>query len=180
MKKLFLICLLWGTAATLWAQNKVNRLEYWVDEDFANRLIVNDFSIDSIVNMGRLLPLPNVAFGLHTLYYRFQDDTRQWSVSNAHFFERREATAPSADSTAQKVYRLEYWVNEDFANRLTINSFRADSIVDIAQNLTLPNLSVGSIGVLYYRFQDSANRWSVPMAHFFEKRKIFARPNSCT
>ncbi|HRO75219.1 MAG TPA: PKD domain-containing protein, partial [Crocinitomicaceae bacterium] len=68
--------------------NKIISYQYWIDEDFADKKVVNLTTAVQQVNVLGDLDMSQITKGNHTLYVQFLDTLGVWSVVNHHDFEK--------------------------------------------------------------------------------------------
>ena len=137
---------------------QINRIEYWVDGNSANRSKLS-MTANTVIAWETLVDLPNLNNGLHTFSVRFADDSGRWSPVQSHFFVN------DRNSGIYKVSKFEYWTDTNRANKIqndfsNIEKFQWESLVN------LPNLNNG-LHTFSVRFADDSGRWSPVQSHFF-------------
>ena len=147
--------------------NKAVRYEWWLDGDVAGRTggTVADGQIQIQIDAA------DMAYGLHHLVLRTQDEAGRWSPAKVHNFVKPE---PPLDGNMITAY--EYWFNTGAARRVEVgpaNPFTADGMVievkDVTPNRIDPDYTVDwaeqtlwtdddvTFGI---RYGDAAGRWS--------------------
>lgn len=146
-------------AGTLNAQNKINRYEYWFDNNFSGRITtavtpVQNFTLNTSLSASALLP------GLHVMHIRFCDDSVQWSSCASQFFFR---VPPTTASTS--IIGYEYWFDNNFAGRI-FTSITSQQNATVTAPLNSASLVQG-LHTVHVRFIDSEGNWSTTLSQFF-------------
>lgn len=146
-------------AGTLTAQNKINRYEYWFDNNFAGRTTsivspIENFTLNTSVPAAALLP------GLHVIHFRFRDDNNAWSSCVSQFFFRTPPVTASVSITG-----YEYWFDNNYAGRI-FSGIAAQQSVTVNTTLNASALVQG-LHTVHVRFIDSEGTWSSPLSQFF-------------
>ena len=134
---------------------KLSRYEYWVDNDYAGRTTVNGGQTDQTFKVD----VSGLSDGIHFLFYRAFNTAGKPSAMKQWLFGKFDD-----QSAGVKLSRYEYWIDNDYAGRTTVNSdetnqtFQAD----------LSNLSVG-VHFLFYRAFNTAGKPSALKQWLFYK-----------
>lgn len=144
------------------SERRIVAYEYWIDGDFANavsggsppqgQLILND-----------LIDLASISYGMHSFNMRFKDNSKLWSVPISQFFYK----TPQTFSKEREIIACQYWVNNDFANAVTVGT-TGQKILLLDQMIGFNHLTTG-IHSFSIRFMDNSKTWSVPLVQFFYK-----------
>lgn len=131
------------------------KYEYWLDEDFANRVSVN-LSNTASLDMNALVDADSLSSGKHAFSFRCFNSNNQWSSTiTQHFI------------VGSQIDQCEFWFDMDYANRSQISLtptkyFPLDSFIN-ASNLA------GS-HVLHYRTHQTNGIWSCVLSQNFVKQ----------
>ena len=125
----------------------VTDLEYWVDDNKAH------FTTQSVSDgkASFVLDASDLREGMHTLFYRFIDNEKQYSFAHAwQFFVVRHIA-----NDAIQITDLEYWVDSDK------EKYKSQTVKDNATaiSLNLADMREG-LHTLFYRFKDNESGWS--------------------
>lgn len=168
MKKiLFILAIL---PVMLTAQNKINKYQYWFDENYAVAQS-NAVSPQTNINLNTAISASVLAPGLHTLHIRFCDDSSRWSSALSRFFFK----ATNITGTKTNITGWEYWFNNGYASRVS-SSLTAAPNAQVNSAISTSSLSNG-LNIIHVRFKDSNGEWSSTVSQFFFK-SISATPVS--
>jgi hypothetical protein len=113
----------------------------WTNVDIQNTAKI--FELNDSIALSSLEP------GIHTFNLRFMDGNNKWShLTNNYFFT----------STENYITTIEYWFNNDYANKIVDNLIPNDT-VQIYKEIDVKNLPDG-IYQFCYRIKDRRNNWS--------------------
>ena len=138
-----------------------SRIEYWIDTDKQH------YTTSSVSNgsITFAMDLADLREGMHTLYYRIQDNEGGWSALQTwEFFKTR---VMANDEIAAS--RIEYWIDTD-KQHYTTSSVSNGSITFA---MDLADLREG-MHTLYYRIQDNEGGWSLLHTWQFFKTRVMA------
>lgn len=142
---------------------KIAAYEYWFDDNYANKITTSNVNLEQI-NIATNLNTTLLSNGIHNLNFRFQDEDGKWSATLSDFFYK----IPNNTSVSTpKIVELEYWFDDDYANKITTNTSQTLQII-ITENLTTTSLSNG-IHTSNFRFKDETGKWSSVLSEFFYK-----------
>lgn len=135
--------------------------EYWFDNDYANKVNTN---ITATNNLELLQDLNTDALstGLHTINMRFKPDGQHWSSAISSFFYK-------ANTSNGTITQYNYWFDNDYANKVTINITGTNSL-NLNTALNTSSLSTG-LHVLHTQYKQSNGLWSSATSDFFVKEK---------
>ena len=139
---------------------KVTSLEYWVDDEKAH--LTTQEVTDGEASF--VLDASDMREGMHTLYYRFEDNEGQYSYLHTwDFFVKRIVVNDEI-----KVTSLEYWVDDAKAH------FTTQDVTDGEASFVLDASDMREgMHTLYYRFEDNEGQYSyVHTWDFFVKRIV--------
>lgn len=145
-------------------QSNIVGYEFWFDNQYETRQIItvpatNQLTIDETISTGVLSP------GTHLFHFRTFDQAGKISPINTTFFYKRSS---SESDTTPTMTSYEYWFNNDFENRTTINTTPLQ-LFDIDTILNMSTLSNG-VQILNFRFKGNSGLWSSVYSHFFYKK----------
>ena len=130
-------------------------LEYWVDDDIANKKTLGGSQTgDSIAFIGNL-DLQGVTLGSHRLHFR--------ATSLSGRTNSPLCTANILVLAAGSPTTLEYWADDDKENIKTISGIKSDDHVIFTGNFDLSDVSPG-VHHLYYRTTSASRRTNSPIS----------------
>jgi hypothetical protein len=147
------------------APSYIASYEYWIDDDYANRIVVDapaeefeEHNINAALDISTLSP------GVHYYNVRVLGSDEKWSTTQRYIFS---IPATASGSTPKNLKNIEYWIDDDYANKVrkpivddeytTDGAFASIDMTDYAP------------GVHYYnmRVQDEDGIWSAPQRYIF-------------
>ncbi len=131
--------------------NTINHYEYWIDSDYDNRVSVNIANPDTAFNLNETISLTGYPTGFHILNLRFKDSKGVWSYPLAYTFYKYSGVN-------NKIVYYEYWIDDDFQNRVSASLTPSDSFNLIAE-IPIQDLSNG-FHTFSLRFRDLADVWT--------------------
>ncbi|MCT4648047.1 MAG: hypothetical protein N4A74_23865 [Carboxylicivirga sp.] len=146
-----------------WSQN-ITGYEYWIDDD-AN---ISKQSVTGApqYNFDQLIDLSALKDGLHVFNIRFEDNKGQWSSLLSRFFYKN----PVATSENSNIVSYEYWLDSDYANKVSQTVTAVPQIV-VGEQLDYASLKEG-LHLFNIRFKDSQGVWSSLLTRFFYKSAL--------
>lgn len=153
--------MMWSTPLVK-AQNKINRYEYWFDNNYAGRVITNITPVTNF-QLNSNIATTGLNDGLHTFHIRFMDDSSKYSSVLSSFFLKIGNQTTS--SPVMNTY--EYWFDHDYANRVQ-GTLPAQQNIQILLNASAALLNTG-LHTFHIRFKDSNEQWSSILSQFFLK-----------
>ena len=132
--------------------------QYWIDAD---RLLFSTAAMPANTGSAKVdwsIPTAGLREGMHTLFYRFQDETSSWSSPSAwQFFVVR-----TPNNAIPAVSSIEYWVDMAVEDRKTL----AVSDDAVAFSIDTRSMREG-FHTLTYRLKDNEGFYSSPSAWQF-------------
>ena len=163
---LFSICILLCSIAVGYAQT-VTRYQYWIDDSRIHENTVDLASPSTSASITFAMDLADLREGMHTLYYRMQDNEGGWSLLHTwQFFKTR---VMANDEIAAS--RIEYWIDTDKQHYTTSSVSVSNGSITFAMDLA--DLREG-MHTLYYRIQDNEGGWSLLHTWQFFKTRVMA------
>jgi hypothetical protein len=161
MKRYILITLCTALTLAGIAQNSVVRYEYWFDKNYSAKQASVVQPNTSNINFSVLAN--NLPEGIHSIYFRFQDNTGKWSsVTNSYFL-----IPPKTPDQHFKIQGYEYWFDKDNNGKVSVSVSNVDSL-NLSATIQTSQLTNG-IHNLYYRFKDTKGNWSSTVSSAFLK-----------
>lgn len=156
------------------AQNKINKYEYWFDQDFANKN-TTAVSATADFNLNTSIPTSSLTPGVHVFNIRFIDDSTLSSSVLSSFFIKLNNTGNTSN---KEIISYEYWFDNDYLNKISNNSINGSTYL-FNSNINTNGLSTG-VHVINFRFKDSDQQWSSTLSSFFIKVNTSAGNGSST
>ena len=118
------------------------RYEYWLDNDYAGRKTVDDTpsSAPIAIDLNTLTP------GLHYFNFRAQGSNGQWGGRSRYLFYLKDSETGTA--------RYEYWLDNDYTGRKTVDSTPSRAPISIDLNTLTPGLHYFN-----FRAQGCSGQW---------------------
>jgi hypothetical protein len=142
---------------------KLTTLEYFIDNDpgFENGTSLSISTPDNIVSTFNI-PLNNIIYGFHVLFFRAKDSENRWSITQHIPFYMLKVISSN-------ISKLEYFIDTDpgFGNGNKLSVPETDEISK-SFNIPLSNVSNG-FHVLYVRSKDNSGNWSITSNSVFYK-----------
>lgn len=133
-------------------------VEYWFDENFANKVVV---STNEIFNSGVLdFQEANIPWqaGAQKIHYRFKTSYNQWSPILTY---NRE----TAINSNNKVVQVEYWFENDFNNRI-LQPVLFNGNNELLFDIAFPDNGINELDQTFHcRFIDLVGNWSPIYSH---------------
>lgn len=133
---------------TILAQNKIKQYEYWLDNDYAGKQIVN-VTLSANIELDALVPINGLKQGLHTFNIRFLDTNNRYSSIITKHIE--------AFTANPKIVLYEYWFDDNYASK-TLVPVTPLSVVEV-KDVNISSLSNG-YHTMNIRFSDNSSKWS--------------------
>jgi hypothetical protein len=156
MKKIFLFLLFGSWLMHSFAQNNIQQLQYWIDDNFANAVIIQDCTQQFNIT----LPTTNLSVGKHLFHYRVKQSNHLWSVVNSQSFV-----------TQSNAVAYEYWFDEAYAQRFYSTFPTSEKWQEIIDSISTNALQVGK-HVLHYRIKDAKGLWSSALTSNWIKKGL--------
>lgn len=160
------------------ALEKVNRLEYYLDNDpgQGNATALNFTDAADISDLIIPINTASLTKGVHRLYVRGKDASGTWSLTNSWLFYK---PTNLTDTLPASIDYLEYYVDTDpgLGNAVNIPVTPALDIANTIMNINVERLSPCG-HVLYIRARDAAGNWSLINTYKFtnENFEVTATP----
>ncbi|MFH1049942.1 MAG: PKD domain-containing protein [bacterium] len=117
MKKIILILFGILISINIHSQTKVTEIEYWLDNDYSNKLTqaISSSSAEALIVSS--LDLPQADNGFHKLSLRVKDNNNKWSVVYDYNFFK----AGSSNSDDILITKYRYWFDVDRENIIEVD-----------------------------------------------------------
>jgi len=162
MKKVFIILvLLFSSVFNCFAQNQINKYEYWFDCNYTDK-IQSNISPSQVCNLNSTISASNLNFGLHSFQIRFQDTNGKWSIPAVQYFYNQKYIN-------SKINTYEYWFDNNYSGKIS-NYNTASQQLSLNLPLSVSALTYG-LHSFQIRFQDNNGKWSIPIVQYFYNQK---------
>ena len=133
--------------------------EYWIDNSPQDR--VKLAAASEVLEL--TLQTGSLSQGVHTLTFRAQDSSGQWSQPYCQYFLKMPPR--NVSPLAASLTHYEYWIDHQQQQRVSLTA-TTDGVVTF--DLQTDTLSQG-VHTLTFRAQDSRGQWSQPYCQYFLK-----------
>ncbi len=153
--------MLFAGSTCTFAQTTIDGYEYWFNNDFANKTTTSVTPTQHLLINQNILTT-GLSDGFNTFNFRSYDNVGKYSSVLSHFFYK---TSAIESNTNPEVIRYEYWLDNDYANVVTVNT-TVQQQVNINNLISMSTLSNG-VHNFNIRFKDNTGLWSTVVSHFF-------------
>lgn len=152
-------------ASTVSATNLMANYEYWYDSGYATK-VTGTLASNQVVNFNQLLSTTGLTTGLHTIHFRFQDNSGKWSSVLSQFFLKQGNTVSPG---AAQLISYQYWFDSNYASSVTtaMNGTQTEQVINNISTLSLTN----GLHTFHVRFKDNSGQWSSVLSQFFLKQE---------
>lgn len=138
--------------------NQIVKVEYWFGNDFssppASQTVTTNANNE--INLELNYPISDTSQTDIMVNYRFQDAIGNWSVIQSTNIDEIE-------NRNNKIVELEWWLNDDFANRTPMPVEQTgEAFLDIRDLTLIPDIQ----NTIHVRYKDKMNRWSSIFSFF--------------
>lgn len=151
------------TSTVIIKQSEISAYEYWINDDYDQRIVttVDEPSSDYILISDLQLPEAATNSAFYTLNFRARSGDKWSSVISHLFIKRAEISA------------YEYWINDDYDQRIVTTVDEPSTDYILIDDLPLPTYTAnGAFCTLHFRAR-SGDKWSSTVtAYFLAGRKI--------
>ena len=142
----------------------LSKVEYWFDNDQGNSLTQSISGTQS--TWGPNMDVSVLAFGIHSLHIRFQDDQGHWSAPLTRFFMKTcENSMPD-----NEVVSYQYWLDDQKDKAISVEITPGQSM-NLMEQLDFTTLVAGTHQISF-RFLDKAGQWSSVITDAFIKKSL--------
>ena len=131
--------------------NSQTNYEYWLDNDYMHRVLVEGASVPEAIS----LDVSSIPPGLHYFNFRAKSSGGQWGALHRYLLY--------VPQPKTKLKNIEYWIDDDKANSMKVDVANNDSIV-ITVDLTDVTYGTHSFNVLS---QADDGSWCLPASYEF-------------
>ncbi len=167
-QKIFSIFLILSLSG-LYAQNVIERSQYWFNNNFDVAVTENIAMPEETIAFSESISTAHLSDGLHTFHIRFQGNEYKWSSTLSSFFYKTETQEAMENNIAE----YQYWLNNDFDDAVTATANNQQTFV-MDENIDFSEITDG-LHSFHIRFKDSTGKWSNTISNFLYKmptRKI--------
>jgi hypothetical protein len=130
--------------------------EYWFNNNYTAR-VKSGMSVLPGMAFGNNISTNSLEAGIHTLFIRFRDEKGLWSVPQSFIFFKG----------GQLLSNFEYWFNNDYDNKINVETVRSDSL---RLNTTIQTNHLGNgMHWVHFRFKDASGIYAPLQSHLFWK-----------
>ncbi len=152
------------TNNTATATNVMSAYEYWYDGNYATH-VTGILPATQTVNFNQVLSTTGLTTGLHTVHFRFIDDTGKWSSVLSQFFVKQNNTG--TPGAVQLTY-YQYWFDGNYSSSIT-TAMSGTQTEQLINNINAAALTNG-LHTFHIRFKDNKEQWSSVLSQFFLKQ----------
>ena len=147
--------------------NHIVSYEYWFDDDFQNKTLVNITPTEQATVLEQL-DVSNMSNGMHLFNLRAKDERGYYSSIVSQFFYKKELT----NSDTNHIVSYEYWFDDDFQNRTLVNITPTEQTTVLAQ-LDVSTMSNG-MHLFNFRAKDERGYYSSIVSQLFYKKQLYS------
>jgi hypothetical protein len=144
------------------AQNTINKIQYWFDNDHKNSVYKTITDTESNYYHTDSIDISNLKKGLHTINYRFQDDSGNWCSTISRFFQ----VLPKDTLSINSMVEYEYWIDNQRANKVSKKYIGSNEFI-LVEDIDVNQLKNG-LHIFNYRVKDITGQWSSVYSSFFQ------------
>ncbi|HHW59647.1 MAG: T9SS type A sorting domain-containing protein [Bacteroidales bacterium] len=143
--------------------NHLLSYEYWFDDDFQNKTVV-DISPAEQTTVLAQLDVSTMSNGMHLFNFRAKDERGYYSSIAYQFFFKKTVTS----SDTNYIVSYKYWYDDDYNNLIYVDLPTPTKQLNLIDNLDMTRIPKG-IHTINFQFKDDANFWSVISTDTIEK-----------
>jgi len=141
--------------------SNIKSYEYWFDNDFNNRTVINNTSATNSININQNILNLNLNLKLHIFSFRTQDKQGLWSTVTSTYFVNKS-----------KMVAYEYWFNNDYQHK-TFTYITPTELLDFSINIDFSSTGIKKgMNVINFRTQDANGVWSIVSSEYFMSRGL--------
>lgn len=144
----------------------ITTYQYWFDDDYNNNVTETISPVSNLL-LDLSLPVGSLNNGLHTISFRFRDNTGMWSSVVMSAFVKIQAIQTSQNTLL--AYR--YWFDDEQIMHFVPFSSPISGSVVVIDNIDMTAVEKGQ-HILYIQFLDSLGQWSVPLSNYLTKLSL--------
>lgn len=127
------------------------QMEYWFDNDFANRAIVLPTQFMGTSGLDHQEAYVAWQPNAQTIHYRFKSKYNQWTAIQS-------SNIDNIENINNRIATAEFWLNDDFASRQTVNNVAENNSFFLDIRNVILNTDVQE--TIHLRYKDKMNRYS--------------------
>jgi len=143
--------------------NHIVSYEYWFDDDFQNKTLVNITPTEQATVLAQL-DVSTMSNGMHLFNFRAKDERGYYSSIVSQLFYKKKLSS----YTDNKIIAYKYWYDDDYDNLIYVDLLTPTNQLNLIDNLDMTQIPKG-IHTLNFQFKDDANIWSVISTDTIEK-----------
>lgn len=159
---LIIFALMMAMTLSVTGQNTINLYEYWFDDNFSGRTVVDVTSV-STLQVVTGIPTTGLSDGLHSFHIRVRDNNAKFSAVCSQYFHK----VPAIIQGGTHMVAYEYWYDNDIGGKVT-QPFTPQGTVQVIAGIPAVALSDG-LHTFHIRFKDDQHNWNSLMSQFFIK-----------
>jgi IPT/TIG domain len=163
MMRLYIFLLLHLFVLFAHAQTKIVRYEYWFDDRYNNRTIIDISPSQPLFNFSGEIPVDPLEEGYHIFNMRFEDSLHQWSSIQSTRFVKLGLSGPG-----NMISGYRYWFDGNSGNTSYINLSSGARSVIITDSVQTLSLDTG-FHTFYFQTKDTAGSWSSIISKKFRR-----------
>ncbi|PXX96833.1 hypothetical protein DF185_19520 [Marinifilum breve] len=144
---------------------KINKFEYWIDDDFDNR-ISSELPLAETAAISQVQNTKELSNGFHSIHFRFRDDSGLWSSPVTSMFRKY---GNESELIARKLTAYRYWFNDDISTVEEVNLSEDITPLDLNTVINLNHIPIGDNQLIHFQFKDDSNLWSVVSTDTIER-----------
>ena len=145
----------------------VDTCVYWFDSDFTNKQTIQLQRTNNLDTISQRIGTTGLINGLHQFNFWVKKNSGQWSPVQSSMFLKLGST----NNSQSQIVAYEYWIDNDFTNKKTIQVTPAVDLNLAGQMLDLSNVANG-IHQMNFRVKTNTDYWSNISSELFFKRGI--------
>ena len=143
--------------------NHIVSYEYWFDDDFQNRTLVNITPTEQTTVLAQL-DVSTMSNGMHLFNFRAKDERGYYSSIASQLFYKKQLYS----YTDNKIIAYKYWLDDDYNNVTFVNIATPVDNLHLISLFDMTRIPKG-IHTINFQFKDDANFWSVISTDTIEK-----------
>jgi len=143
--------------------NHLVSYEYWFDDDFQNKTVVDISPAEQSTVLAQL-DVSTMSNGMHLFNFRAKDERGYYSSIASQLFYKKQLYS----YTDNKIIAYKYWLDDDYNNVTFVNIATPVDNLHLISLFDMTRIPKG-IHTINFQFKDDANFWSVISTDTIEK-----------
>ncbi len=148
--------------STISVDKKIEQYEVWFDTDYANKTTTTVAPTDNL-DVNSAITTNGLNDGIHTINFRFKDNTGAWSSVLSQFYYKQSSQA----AVDNFIVGYRYWLNDNFSQKTYVAEATPAKLVNINTDLTTAQIPIGQ-NYINFQFLDTKGMWSLVSTTEFE------------